>query len=1067
MMGMTLGVSIVLRDLFTANARRVERELTSLDGRTTAASRSMARSAALVEGQFMSAARGLMMGGALLAATVIWPVEQARQFGIGLAEVQTISDKMDMSAMHDQLLRLAADFPLTLKELTGSLYQTSSAGFKDVASAMVLTRAASKFSVGTMTDMELSTKALDGAIKSFGEGAGKADSYAAKLFETVKNGKFHAAELAQYFGMFAPIAHAGGVSIDEALSTVSAMSLAGLSAEQSSQYARQIVSGIIGAKREAVKAAAAVGIDWSIGGMKNAGGLEKLLLSAYQSSIAKFGESKGLQNFKNMIAGRQALTGALALVTQSKAWAQITQNVKEADKQTDQYGRRLTALDRAVITLSQQIDYQMKLAKTSTTALGVVFGEGFSTGLLPFIRVYNSLTAAFTKLLLVAPAVKLAFNVIVGAAVSGMIVFGLAMLRGIMKGEMFQAVLLKIRATSRLAFGDSSFTMMKFVTSWVKGIGLAALAYELFQHAVSKNAFGLKDTIGKTSMLWSALSTGFGNRTKDSFLLPMEQYKELQRNGLEGAYKWGVMTFFRLQAFAKGVAAGVKAFITGFADVMVDVFMRIGNIVGHFSKPLGDAFKNLASLFTKGTIANWEDAGRSVGKIAGALGTLLLLKSSVLEMGLAFSFLLSPLRLAWRLLGAVAGAHMSAGSFVFKSLTDFSKFNPARVAVGVPILNAGYALAGVRSKIAAVAGTIWSPLNSSLSAVPGLVAGVLPKIGGMLLAGLEGMGVLLLDGVEVVMVGALGGGLLAIFAPLIIAAGVVAFLFRDKIAAGLAKVWEPVKNAFISAFEFIDDKMGHFLTRMMASVSRFWTFLKQGLGIDQTGREAPTDLTVNLAVHRLNGDKDMGVTPASLVMVARQLQWIREWQAGAGKDASLGARMEVEHAMVTDAALLKKYNYHTKDELTAKAAQATQASAAKALAEQLKQNTSATANNTGAMARHNEAPSTGLLDERKAEFGLLNRLAEEQQARARAAASTPNLFTNVGADGGPNAHEALKALGEQIVEAVKSGVTVVNTYIDGKLVHRAVASRDQAKAERSQTGFNPGVPGLIRTSAPF
>lgn len=205
-------------------------------------------------------------------------------FAKAMAEVSTLLD--DTSSM-DQLTA-------SVKELTlqyggdavtnaKALYQIISAGASNAAEATKLLDTANRLAIGGVTDVATAADGLTSILNAYGKSASEANDVSDALFVAMKAGKTTIAELSQSIGRVAPVAANAGVSLEELLAAISAITKGGINTVEVVTGMRAILSNIIAPSTEAAEAAKQYGVELSAAALQ-AKGFQQFMREVVQNT---------------------------------------------------------------------------------------------------------------------------------------------------------------------------------------------------------------------------------------------------------------------------------------------------------------------------------------------------------------------------------------------------------------------------------------------------------------------------------------------------------------------------------------------------------------------------------------------------------------------------------------------------------------------------------------------------------------------------------------------------------------------------------------------------------------
>jgi hypothetical protein len=381
---------------------------------------------------------GMQLG--LMGEGLIFNTEAAREFAtvaIGafaklqdsLAYVNTLSsgqavgiEKMGQ-AMTD-LVNGPLKNSITSNEAAASLYNTMSAGITDMGDATKFMSAGLKLASGSGADASQTMELLAKITSTYGLANRDAALTAAKLNGVVEQGIVTFPQLTGGLSRVATVAKASGVSFDEFLGSVSALTMT-MSADDSMTGLASLLQSIAGQGDGAQKAIAELGLKFDTNSIKSKGLSESLkeLYKATGGSTSKL---------KEIIPDALAFQTALTLMTSAADnTGKFTKNI--AKTTTD--------------TLDSMFDNRQQSLIKQTTALMNGFGEvviDFGQKLAPIIEPgIKFLQGALNILQNLPDPLK--------ALVASMVVGGIAMNNATRAGGFFVNMLLEMAKTAVIA----------------------------------------------------------------------------------------------------------------------------------------------------------------------------------------------------------------------------------------------------------------------------------------------------------------------------------------------------------------------------------------------------------------------------------------------------------------------------------------------------------------------------------------------------------------------------------------------------------------------------------------
>ena len=233
-----------------------------------------------LDSSFVSLAKSMLSPKAILVALSAAAIKSVSSF----AELETkmrnvgnltLASSGEVRGMTNELMELSKTVPSSAGDLADSLFDVVSAGIPASESIEFL-GAASKLAAAGVTTTKVAVDGLTTVINAYGLEASDATLISDKFFGAQQAGKTTIEELATNIGKVAPLAKNMGISIDEVLASVSALTLQGIKTNEAVTGVRAALSGIGGPSVEAKKLANELGIEFSEAALK-AKGLEQFM----------------------------------------------------------------------------------------------------------------------------------------------------------------------------------------------------------------------------------------------------------------------------------------------------------------------------------------------------------------------------------------------------------------------------------------------------------------------------------------------------------------------------------------------------------------------------------------------------------------------------------------------------------------------------------------------------------------------------------------------------------------------------------------------------------------------
>lgn len=178
-------------------------------------------------------------------------VSMAADFDRAMRNVNSISmlSERALASLSNQVVQLSTAVPQSARQLAEGLYDIASSGFQGAEGLQVLEVSAKAASAGLSTT-QTAAKAVVAVLNAYGLSASDAERVSDVLFQTVNVGVVSFDELASQLGDVVGIAAAAGIEIDEVGAAVAAMTLAGISAAESTTSLNRVIQGIIDPSEE-------------------------------------------------------------------------------------------------------------------------------------------------------------------------------------------------------------------------------------------------------------------------------------------------------------------------------------------------------------------------------------------------------------------------------------------------------------------------------------------------------------------------------------------------------------------------------------------------------------------------------------------------------------------------------------------------------------------------------------------------------------------------------------------------------------------------------------------------
>ena len=320
----------------------------------------------------LATAAGFVLGSIVSMQTATAALASARQFDAALAETSTLlaGNAEQMKIVEAGARSLAREFGGNATSQVQAYYQAISAGAGDAAAATRLLDSANRLAKGGVTDVTTAVDVLTTATNAYKASGLTAAEASDALFVGMKAGKTTITELSAAVGGVLPLAVSLGVSFDETVAAMSALTTQGISTAQAATGVRAALTSMIAPTDEAAKLAATLGIEFSAAGVQ-ANGFGGVM----DQIIQKTGGNTAMI---------QKLFGSVEATTAALSFAGGAGTVYGAimDQMTEKAGATSEAFDIVASSLNERLN--VVLAQGADLLLG--FGQALLTVIVPALE---------------------------------------------------------------------------------------------------------------------------------------------------------------------------------------------------------------------------------------------------------------------------------------------------------------------------------------------------------------------------------------------------------------------------------------------------------------------------------------------------------------------------------------------------------------------------------------------------------------------------------------------------------------------------------------------------------
>ena len=376
----------------TSNAERGIRNVrNSLDNLDGAANR--------VRGAIgqITGALGALTGAFAFSAAI----KSSFEFRDALAEVSTLvnTTTFNLKALEQQALKNARIFGQSPVAQVQAYYSAISAGAASAGEAIEIVDAANRLAIGGVTKVGLALTGLSSIVNAYGRDVLSVAVASDALFVGMRAGQTTIGELSRALGNVTPLAAQVGLSFDELVASVSAITKVGISTASAVTGVRAALSSIAAPTIQAKKLAEELGIEFNSAGLKSKGLVQFLneLVSATGGSSDQIATLFGSIEAVNAIFALSARDGA-------ELNAILADMENKAGSTGDAYEKNLNSPG-----VQAQRVFQSLVAEITRVV------DIFSQALVPVMRlVADNMEAIFDTIVAVGSAVSTYFITLIG-----------------------------------------------------------------------------------------------------------------------------------------------------------------------------------------------------------------------------------------------------------------------------------------------------------------------------------------------------------------------------------------------------------------------------------------------------------------------------------------------------------------------------------------------------------------------------------------------------------------------------------------------------------------------------
>jgi TP901 family phage tail tape measure protein len=361
------------------------------------------------------------------------------EFEETLTNVYTLLSDEDMTAFGEELekgsLQVMKKYGKEVQDVNKALFDTISAGVPAGESIAFLDQAA-RLSVGGVTELSTATDGMTTVLNAFNLGIEESAAVADAFFAAQKEGKTTVAELSQNIGQVAPIAYNVGVSYQELMSQMAALTKQGISTAEASTYLKGTYTALMKPSETLANMFQnELGYSLTRTEMQSRGFAQVMedlnfLMEKYPDSVA------------DMIPNVRGVTAAFALSGQG--FEEYNRILNSVQNDTGE----LSSLNKAFGKQEETNAHQLKVKKAELREQTILLGQK----LAPAVTMATSAMSYFVKTLMGAIDFYKENKILINSITSAIIAYGVAVKISNISSMDYIRTLVKLRASLRKVF---------------------------------------------------------------------------------------------------------------------------------------------------------------------------------------------------------------------------------------------------------------------------------------------------------------------------------------------------------------------------------------------------------------------------------------------------------------------------------------------------------------------------------------------------------------------------------------------------------------------------------------
>jgi len=306
----------------------------------------------------------------------------------GLVNVKTLLDKSDLDKFSQDLLKMQH----SAVQAGFSILDVNKALFDNVSASGMSTSTISAFKEGQIlakagvTDLGIAIDGITSLVNAYGKESTSAKFAANALFSAQKAGKTTVADLASNIGNVASNAKIAGISLEETLATISALTTSGISTSTAVTGLKGAIAALIKPSQESEKYFKSLGVPFGAASIK-AEGFTNIL-----KKLTEVSKIYGTDTLAKLIPAQEAFTAISALGDEqlkllNNTVKNINTDFKNGTGMLDAYGMQIdTTADKWAKFIGATKSAAASIGETITAFLPLEKATKFMTQYSQFLR---------------------------------------------------------------------------------------------------------------------------------------------------------------------------------------------------------------------------------------------------------------------------------------------------------------------------------------------------------------------------------------------------------------------------------------------------------------------------------------------------------------------------------------------------------------------------------------------------------------------------------------------------------------------------------------------------------